>query len=176
MKKSPGAPRPPSGIRWMTTKYQKSGHRGARTPDPGLIRPMLYHLSYATTGVGISEPGVIVFHNKDRIDRSIYKSKMRPTGVEPITFGFGIRCAAVAPRSRMLMHASTKMREQRVAHVISGWSRRAHDSWAYPGGRDATGAPFRVVAPPSWTTKAPFGKNFPHRDLNPGLSRERRRC
>ena len=28
---------------------QKNGHRGARTPDPGLIRPMLYHLSYATT-------------------------------------------------------------------------------------------------------------------------------
>ena len=28
--------------------YSKGGHSGARTHDPGLIRPMLYHLSYAT--------------------------------------------------------------------------------------------------------------------------------
>ena len=27
---------------------EKGGHGGARTHDPGLIRPMLYHLSYAT--------------------------------------------------------------------------------------------------------------------------------
>jgi hypothetical protein len=27
---------------------KKDGHGGARTHDPGLIRPMLYHLSYAT--------------------------------------------------------------------------------------------------------------------------------
>ena len=29
-------------------KNQNHGHGGARTHDPGLIRPMLYHLSYAT--------------------------------------------------------------------------------------------------------------------------------
>ena len=28
--------------------FKKGGHSGARTHDPGLIRPMLYHLSYTT--------------------------------------------------------------------------------------------------------------------------------
>ena len=30
------------------TTIEKGGHGGARTHDPGLIRPMLYHLSYTT--------------------------------------------------------------------------------------------------------------------------------
>ena len=33
------------------TAIEKGGHGGARTHDPGLIRPMLYHLSYATDDV-----------------------------------------------------------------------------------------------------------------------------
>ena len=56
-------PRDSEGAIGVFAGCKRSGHRGARTPDPGLIRPMLYHLSYATTCVEISQPEVILFLN-----------------------------------------------------------------------------------------------------------------
>ena len=54
-------PRDSEGAIGVFAGCKRSGHRGARTPDPGLIRPMLYHLSYATTldvGHKIRKPGI----------------------------------------------------------------------------------------------------------------------
>ena len=39
-------PRDSEGAIGVFAGCKRSGHRGARTPDPGLIRPMLYRLSY----------------------------------------------------------------------------------------------------------------------------------
>ena len=63
-------------IGWM---QKGSGHRGARTPDPGLIRPMLYHLSYATTcGVDIRTRDDPVPQRSDQLRRM---QKGSPTGI-----------------------------------------------------------------------------------------------
>ena len=132
---------------------------------------------------------------------SVHISKMKPTGVEPITFGAGIRRAAVAPRSRMLicdmckMSAGTRDRTWTAGSTTPSatftpfWRSRSAPTGIRTRAASATNWSAAVLHHWSSIDAGPrseiylprplrrlLAKSFPHRDLNPGLSRERRRC